>query len=154
MCSITNIKRECITLNSSFGITKPHPFSHGNGRFGLCSHSSRWLARASSLSTMGHPYSSLSQAMLRRERRLRRIRGTARKLAATMLLRSTGQVGWRDSHSVMQARQKACSQTAAWWKTRNGIYHILFNFVCKGQLSMLSDIYFRVKCLHITTDIK
>lgn len=29
------------TLNSSLGMIDPQPFSHGNGRFGLCSHSSR-----------------------------------------------------------------------------------------------------------------
>lgn len=49
-----------------------------------------------------------------RDRRFLKILGTARRFAVVIGLRSTGQVGCRDNHSVMQARQNACSQTAAW----------------------------------------
>lgn len=42
-----------------------------------------------------------------------RIRGTGRRFVVVIAFRSTGQVGCRDSHSVMHARQNACSQTAA-----------------------------------------
>lgn len=65
------------------------------------------------------PYGALSQLMQSRANRLRRIRATGRKLAAVMELRSTGQVGWRVNHSVMQLRQKACSQTPAYTHSRS-----------------------------------
>lgn len=52
------------TLNSSLGMIDPQPFSHGNGRFGLCSHSSRWLLSASSFSICVQPYIALSHEML------------------------------------------------------------------------------------------
>jgi len=45
--------------------------------------------------------------------RLRNMRGTARRLAVVRALRSTGQVGWRVSHSLMHPRQKACSHITA-----------------------------------------
>jgi hypothetical protein len=54
------------------------------------------------------------------------MRGTGRKLAAVMGLRSTGQVGCRDNHSVMQALQKACSQAPAWKKPENK-HHFAFH---------------------------
>lgn len=42
-----------------------------------------------------------------------RMRGTGRRFVVVIAFRSTGQVGCRDSHSVMQALQNACSHTAA-----------------------------------------
>lgn len=47
------------------------------------------------------------------ESRLRSILGTGRSWLAVTACRSTGQVGWRLIHSVIQARQNACSQAGA-----------------------------------------
>lgn len=43
------------SFNSSLGTTKPHPFSQGNGRLGLCSHWSKWPGKQSSLRIVVQP---------------------------------------------------------------------------------------------------
>lgn len=53
--SVRNSRTQLWFLNSSFGIMNPQPFSHGKGRLGLCSHSSRWAWRASSLRIAWQP---------------------------------------------------------------------------------------------------
>lgn len=50
-----NSRMQLWSLNSSLGIMEPQPRSHGNGFFGLCSHSSRWLLNASNFSICVHP---------------------------------------------------------------------------------------------------
>lgn len=51
------------SFSSSLGMMRPQPCSQGNGLLGLCSHSSRWAARVSSLRTRVQPYWALSQFM-------------------------------------------------------------------------------------------
>lgn len=110
---------------SSLGTVRPHPWEHGTGFLGLCSHSLRWMERVSSLTTTEHPYSSLSHLgswimlldhdlcyIYRISSRLSRffsILGTGLSSAMDMDLLSTGQVCWRLSHWTIQSAQKACS---------------------------------------------
>ena len=111
---------------SSLGTVRPHPWEHGTGFLGLCSHSLRCMERVSSLTTTEHPYSSLSHLyhvtatwsshdlcyFYRISSRLSRflsILGTGFNSAMDMDLLSTGQVCWRFSHWTIQSAQKACS---------------------------------------------
>ena len=122
--------RGCVTTHtiSSLGTVRPHPWEHGTGFLGLCSHSLRWWERLSSLTTTEQPYSSLSHLLgqhaiiqnveggKRRTYRISnrlskflRILGTGFSSAIDIALLSTGQVCCRLSHWMMQSAQKACS---------------------------------------------
>ena len=113
---------------SSLGTVRPHPWEHGTGFFGLCSHSLRWWERLSSLTTTEQPYSSLSHLLeeqfkilfgkrggkfthriSNRLSKFLRILGTGFSSAIDIALLSTGQVCCLLSHWMMQSAQKACS---------------------------------------------
>ena len=121
--------RGCVTTRtiSSLGTVRPHPWEHGTGFLGLCSHSLRWWERLSSLTTTEQPYSSLSHLLgehainpkywrkmgthriSNRLSKFLRILGTGFSSAIDIALLSTGQVCCRLSHWMMQSAQKACS---------------------------------------------
>lgn len=128
--SVRSSRTQLWSLYSSLGMMKPQPFSQGNGLLGLNSHSSRWDCKASSFSTAGQPYNWLSQVMLRRLRRFRKMR-EERRFDVVMGCLSTGQVGWRLSHSWMQPVQKACSHVITWSGSSRTDEHI-------GQMSSSS----------------
>ena len=111
---------------SSLGTVRPHPWEHGTGFLGLCSHSLRWWERLSSLTTTEQPYSSLSHLLefkiflgkrrgkfthriSNRLSKFLRILGTGFSSAIDIALLSTGQVCCLLSHWMMQSAQKACS---------------------------------------------
>ena len=81
VCFSTNILRSFMQLwfcNSSLGMNSSQPLSHCTGSFGLNWHSFRCEAKDSSLTTSSQPNWALSQIIVRRDRRFRRMRG-ARK---------------------------------------------------------------------------
>ena len=92
-------ERKKPTFNSSLGITSPQPSLQCTGFLGLCSHSARCVARESSFTTVVQPYNALSQVMVKRDSKLRKIRGTGFSWLKVIGLRSTGQVGCRVNHS-------------------------------------------------------
>lgn len=110
---VLSSRAQLCSFNSSFGTTRPHPFSQGVGLFGLNSHSSRCELKLSSLITAWQPYTELSQEMHRRAKRFLNILGAACNCKTVVGVRSNGHVGCRLIHSLMQTLQNACSQSGA-----------------------------------------